>query len=195
MKIVTTETTYYTIEELKEVNYSGYVKAHRDYQNDFQFHFTDEVNSSLEKFLDLFNCKLVSWTTNYYQVEYRQIQYIYVDTEDIDETYDEESYGIYELHGKALRKFLYQQCKNEMDKWDYCPLTGVCYDYTLLEPLHQFLTGEKYQDYTLQELIDLACRNLMIEVDSEIDSLMGEEYFIEHCQGNDYYFTIDGDLE
>ena len=187
----TIEINYYTIKELKEINEVGYTNAHKKYMEHFEFAWVNEVTESLEKFLGLFNCQLTSWDADYKSVYYRQGDVsIYNEEED-----DYDYYELNQIEGKMLTDYLLENCHEDVSNWEQCPLTGVCYDVDLLEPLHEFLTGEKYQDYTLHDLIELATYNLMKVVENEIYYLMSEKYFIEIATDNDWYFDINGNLE
>lgn len=73
-------------------------------------------------------------------------------------------------------------------------MTGYYLDITLLEPLHEYMTGEKYQDYTLRDLINLSMSNALNEVDADFEYQISFEAFEEDSHSNDYYY-INGNLE
>ena len=182
---------YYTIKELKEINAKGFKKAYNKYLETYEFLSNHEVTNSIEKFLGLFDCSWESWDCECGYVGYSEEQiWIY------DENKDEEiCYSLDEIKGKTLNNYLLECHHEEMSGWDNCPLTGIIYDIELLEPFRKFLTGEDYQDYSLKDLIDKGCEDLMKMVDREIENQRSEEYFIEECECNDLYFDINGNME
>ena len=57
------------------------------------------------------------------------------------------------------------------------------------------MTGEKYQDYTLRDLINLSMSNALNEVDADFEYQISFEAFEEDSLSNDYYYDINGNLE
>ena len=195
MKTVTVN--YYTIDELKEVSPKGYANAFNDYEKtqfNLGYNWVDDAISSVKKFLSLFDCELDEFVIgSVYSNDYRYTDnYIYMWNE--DEQCDD-ALEIDELEGEKLKQYLELEHGKTLEKWDYCPLTGYCLDITLLEPLHQFMTGEKYQDSTLKDLIDLALHYAIEEVDADYEYQCGYEAFEEDSRCNDYYYDINGNLE
>lgn len=195
MKTVTVN--YYTIDELKEVNLKGYYNAFNQYEkfqleNGYNWHY--EAIQSVEKFLALFDCQLTRFVIgSVYGDDFGYCDnYIYLwnDEEECDDELE-----IDELEGEKLKQYLELAHGKTLEKWDYCPLTGYCLDITLLEPLHQFMTGEKYQDSTLKDLIYLALHYAIEEVEADYEYQCGYEAFEEDSRCNDYYYDINGNLE
>ena len=192
MKTVTIN--YYTIKELKELSQEGFNNAHSNYihaKQREQYNWTDEVTSSLEKFLELFNCSWYSWDADYSGVEYGEGEIVIYDEDTDEDIY----YSLNELHGEMLKNYLQENHQDEISKWDNCPLTGIVFDNTLLEPFHKFLTGEDYQDYSLKDLIEKSCEDLMEDVQNDIEYQETEAYFIEECEAYDWHFDINGNQE
>lgn len=78
-----------------------------------------------------------------------------------------------------------------------CPLTGVCYDYSILNPIYDFIdsyTEEKYSHVTFDMLMNDCIQSLERDVENEIESMNEDEYIIEQIEDNDYKFTEDGKL-
>lgn len=193
----TVEINYYTIEELKQVSPAGYENAYKNYYNrecEFGYAWADSAIDSVKKFLDLFDCELDDFVMgSVYRNDYRYTDnYIYLWN---DEEECEDVLEIDEIEGEKLKEYLQTEHSCTLKKWDECPLTGYCLDFTLLEPLHEYMTGEKYQDYTLKDLIDLSMSNALNEVDADYEYQLGYDAFEENCDMNDYYFDINGNLE
>lgn len=193
----TVETNYYTIEELKEVSPIGYKHAYEEFykfQCEFGYGWADSAIDSVKKFLALFDCELHEFVINsVYRNDYSYTDnYIYMwnDDEECDDELE-----INELDGEKLKQYLQLAHGKTLEEWDECPLTGYCLDITLLEPLHEYMTGEKYQDYTLKDLIDLSMSNALNGVDADFEYQISYEAFEENSYANDYYYDINGNLE
>ena len=75
-----------------------------------------------------------------------------------------------------------------------CPLTGMCYDMDILEPILEYYKDcTKYSD--LETLINACVINLCKSVSKEYYSNLTKEAIAETCEANDYYFTSDGKLQ
>lgn len=182
----------YTIQELEKINPDGYAHAYQQYCNSVsEYAWYDEVIRSIEKFLDLFDCKLEDFCLNSYRNDFDYSEKSYYRPWNDDE---ETELEMDELAGSRLKNYLLATCKNEIDKWDDCPLGEIWIDIELLEPFHQFVTGEKYQDYTLQDLINTSLQQALDNVNDDYDSQFTEERFVENSDENDYYYDIDGNL-
>lgn len=193
----TVEINYYTIDELKEVSPTGYDNAFNEYEKtqfNLGYNWFDEAVQSVRKFLNLFDCTLADFVVgSVYNDHFKYYDsYIYIWNE---EEQCEDMLEIHEIDGEKLREYLQSEHKPTLEKWDECPLTGYCLDITLLEPLHEYMTGEKYQDYTLKDLIDLAMSNAIKEVDADFEYQCSYEEFEEDSHRNNYYYDIDGNLE
>jgi hypothetical protein len=78
-----------------------------------------------------------------------------------------------------------------------CTLTGVCYDYSLLQPIYDFL--ERYNDkadyYSYMDfdtLINDCFASLEKDVENEAEAQDSDECITEHIEANEYEFTADG---
>lgn len=203
MKTKTITTNYYTIDELKKVSPQGYQNAFEQYEETqitYGYDYMDMATASVEKFLALFDCVLTRFIVgSVYGDDFAYSgYYITLSDEDGEEIWanlpvSEFSSG--DLKGERLKKYLTLTHGEILEKWDDCPLTGYCLDITLLEPLHQFVTGEKYQDYTLKDLVDIAMHYAIEEVDADYEYQCGYEAFEEHSKDNNLYYDINGNLE
>lgn len=193
----TVEINYFTIKELKDVNSKGYDRAYENYVNsqyEHGYNWYDEAIASVKKFLQLFDCDLCDFVMgSTYRNDYRyNDNYIYLWN---DEEECEDELAIEEIQGEKLKEYLQLAHGSTLEKWNECPLTGYCLDIALLEPLHEYMTGEKYQDYTLKDLIDLCMSNALNEVDADFEYQLGYDAFEENSECNDYYYDINGNLE
>jgi len=74
-----------------------------------------------------------------------------------------------------------------------CPLTGMCYDMDILEPiLEYYKDSTKYTN--LEDLINACVNNLCKSVQNEYEACITKEGIQETCEANDYYFTSEGKL-
>lgn len=184
MKTVTVN--YYTIDELQKVSPQGYKNAFNRYEknqleNGYNWHH--ESIASVEKFLGLFDCQLIEFVMgSVYANDFKYTSIHLLDDE-------------LEIYGDELMQYLQSEHKEILEKWDECPLTGYCLDFTLLEPLHDFVTGEKYQDCSLKDLIDLSMSRAIEAVDADFEYQCGYEAFEEDSYMNDYHYDINGNLE
>ena len=197
MKTVTVN--YYTIEELKEINLKGYYHAFNEYekfQMEIGYNWWNEALASVEKFLSMFDCTLREFVLG----SVYENHFAYNDNwipiwNNEGEEEELEMLEIDEIFGEKLKRYIETEHGEILEKWDECPLTGYCLDYTLLLPIHEFLTGEKYQDYSLKQLIDHAMHMAINEVDDDYEYQCGYEAFEEDSISNDYYYDINGNLE
>lgn len=187
----------YTIEELKEVNPQGYEHAFNEYEkfnHEIGYNWWNEAIASVEKFLKMFDCDLTSFRLgSVYSNDFNYLEgYIYQwnEEEEIDEEIE-----LDDMKGENLKNYLQSEHGEIFKNWDNCPLTGYCLDITLLEPFHEFMTGEEYQNYSLKELIDHAMQLAINEVNDDYEYQCGYEAFEENSIANDYYYDIDGNLE
>lgn len=74
-----------------------------------------------------------------------------------------------------------------------CPLTGVCYDYSILKPLLDFMSRPD-NTTTARELIGDCLQSLCKDVTAEIEYLSTPDAVSEECAANDYMFTAEGKM-
>lgn len=180
---------YYTIDELKEVSLEGYYNAFNQYEksqfeNGYNWH--NEAIASVKKFLEMFECQLIEFVIGSVYGDDFKYSSIHLWDDELE---------IEKMHGEKLKQYLQLEHGTTLENWDECPLTGYCFDITLLKPLHEFMSGEKYQDSTLKDLIDLALHYAIEEVDADYEYQCGYEAFEENSRCNDYYYDINGNLE
>ena len=185
----------YTIVELKKVSSEGYENAYQNYYNcecEYGYSWSDFAFSSVKAFLKLFDCVLCEFAIGGYLNEYSYDEsFICLYN---DEKKCEENLELSDIHGEILNKYLQLAHGKTLNEWDSCPLTGYCLDITLLEPFHEYMNGERYQDYTLGDLIDLSLSKALNETNEDYQRQLDYEGFEERCHANDYLFDIDGNL-
>ncbi len=84
----------------------------------------------------------------------------------------------------------YSRATFEMDN---CPLTGVCYDYDILQPVIDCLHYKRFFE-TFDDLITACLDNFFAAWRNEIDYCNSFEYFAEIAEINDWEFTENGDF-
>ncbi len=96
---------------------------------------------------------------------------------------------ICEVHTYQDRKstFLYSKWKRSAD----CPLTGVCYDMDILEPVYTFLTRPD-KNTTFQDLINDIEHAMIKTYDDTEQWINSDEFISDTLENNDYEFTKEG---
>lgn len=76
-----------------------------------------------------------------------------------------------------------------------CPLTGVCYDMDLLDPIKKFIDweGDNLHEITIEDLLNDCYNSLRKSIESEIEYNESDEGIIEHIEDNGFEFTEDGE--
>lgn len=188
--------TYYTIEELKEVNPQGYSRAFKRYQDatiENGYNWMDEVMESVKKFLDMFNCELVEFNLDSIEEDFAYNDgYIAVSAN--GGLYTEEL-ALDELEGEQLKSYLQSEHGEAIKNWENFQLAGYYLDNILLKPFADFMLGGKFEGYNLKELIDLALCEALKEVNRDYTHQLSGSAFEEEATRNEYYFDINGNLE
>ena len=195
MKTVTIE--LFDVMELKEKYPDGYQFAYRQFQekeSSKEYDWTDEVTKTMKRFLAMFDCDWVSWSVyDYVRYDYRMPQVSFENDGDEMVCLDFNN-----ITGEWLSRYFEEHISKDdlkaIRNYESCPLTGVCFDYEPLHVICEYLEEGKYQDYSLEELIDLGLSKLVDEVESDIEYHESEEGFIEHCREFDCHFTKEGQL-
>ena len=197
MKNVIIEKTYYTIDELKEINIDGYNTAYYDYVS-LQEQYWDEYDAiqTIKKFLDLFDCDLEymiynSVYTDDFKFKSNPFTWLYNEEADEDELLD-----LDEIDGGKIKDYIeIKGLYNIIKDYQECNLTGHCLDCVVLEPLYEYLFEEKYQDNTLYDLIYEGLSRALKVIDDDYEYQCSEEAFEEYCWGENLMFDIDGNKE
>ncbi len=210
MKTITVN--LYQFSELSEDAKEKVIENFRDGNTDFWF--LDEVRNSFDKFCDLFSIK---WSQIDYQEPYRNEYSIQLDDcikelsgqrlatyiwnnykNDLFKRKYLKSFDGHKKHinivnhtAKGTRKE-YCNYYSSLKKDNSCVLTGVCYDYDLLQPIYDFL--DKPTDTDFETLLNDCIYSLCHSVSSEIDYQNSDEAITETIEANEYYFDEDGNL-
>lgn len=99
-------------------------------------------------------------------------------------------------HGKPFPKLKSRHSKVIFVK--DCPLTGVCYDHSILFPIWDFIekySEKKYSYVTFEMLMNDCIESIEKDVIDEVDARDTDEAIIEEIKANDYTFTESGKLE
>ena len=197
MKNVIIEKTYYTIDELKEINIDGYNTAYYDYvslQDEYDYNY--DSLQTINKFLKLFDCTLVHMNYNSCYIDdfkFTSNSFIWLYNEEID---DDELLDLDEIDGKKIKDYIeIEGLYNIIKDYDGCKLTGYYLDYVVLEPLYEYLFEEKHQDNTLYDLIHEGLSKALKVIDDDYEYQLSEEAFEEYCWGENLMFDIDGNRE
>lgn len=94
------------------------------------------------------------------------------------------------INGKYTYKFRHS---NIIKSFDDCPLTGVCYDYDILQPVIDCLHYKRFFN-SYDELIHACLENFFRIWDAEIEYSNSFEYFTENAECNEWYFTESGEI-
>jgi len=78
-----------------------------------------------------------------------------------------------------------------------CVLTGVCYDYSLLQPIYDFLDNynakkDYYSYMTFETLLNDCFESLEKDVQDEDDAQYGDIVIAENIEANGHEFTKEG---
>ena len=161
------------------------------------FGYENELNETLKAFCDMLNIKLKSadWS-GFYPVDYS--------TGNIED-------HILELSGIRLMKYVYNRFFEEVYRGKYygnfrksrrsritketcCPLTGVCFDDDVLQPLIECMNGKhaNTENYTFSDLIDDCIIAWKQSAKNAFEYARSEEGFRDFADSNGFFFSADG---
>lgn len=207
-----------TIFKINELSDEAKEKALKKWCEKHEFVWGDEVVATLEKGAELFGFKLTNYCIDYNSANRSSastsFRYDYED--EIFDLTGRRLYAylvhmtsefikpiVYSLHANGKKKssyfaYKYDGCTKKrfsriirVDTIDDYPMTGVCYDYSFLEPLVKFLK-EPNNTTTFKELFDDCIHGLFVDVEAEWESELTMEYFEDHAEANNYEFFEDG---
>ena len=207
-----------TIFKINELTDEAKEKALQKWCERHEFHWGNEVVDTLEKGAELFGFKLKNYCIDYTNSNgsYVSEQFRYDYEDEIFELTGRRLYAylvgmvdqflkprVYSLHANGKKKssawaYKYDGCTKKrfsriakVNTIDDCPMTGVCYDYSFLEPVIKFLK-EPNSSTTFKELFDDCVHGLFVDVSAEWESQLEMEYFVDHAEANSYEFYEDG---
>lgn len=103
------------------------------------------------------------------------------------------NYADYILRGKYYNTHGKSRHSKVLTSFYDCPLTGVCYDYDILQPIIDCLHYKRFFN-SYEELIHECLGNFFRAWDSEIEHCHTWEYFADVADANEWYFTEDGEF-
>jgi len=170
-----------------------------------EYLWASEARATLDAFCDIFS---ITWQS--YDIDYGSIDFRLDLNDDVlalkgaraiswirNNTSHKIFKGKYYSKNKTVNgKFSYISRHSKILKsWDNCPLTGVCFDYAILEPLADFITFKKFHPFTTLESVLSDCLHAFIaEVQEDYENQQEEEYIAEHCEANNYEFDEYGNI-
>ena len=101
----------------------------------------------------------------------------------------------YSTRGKYVNgKYSYKFRHSKITKSFYdCPLTGICYDFDILQPIIDCLHYKRFYN-SYDELMYDCLANFFRVWDAEIEYRCSWEYFADEADANEWYFTENGDF-
>jgi tRNA G26 N,N-dimethylase Trm1 len=185
-------------EESKEVAYQNWLNHSGD--NDFHTDFRwSEIFQSFKILMNDLNLNVDNWSVSYGGYGHDYINwstcndnikefrgkraFAYVENNLLSKY--RVSYSKYNQNIKQYRSYGYKPNHVEC-----CPLTGVCYDETLIETLLENLK----EGYTLNFAVNKVCRKVIKIIHEEYKYFSSKEFFIENCDNNDVYFLENGQI-
>ena len=199
----TIRTKVYQFNELTEDAKQKAIEWYRNSSDDGQF-YADEIIDSVKELADIFNLKFGREYTdirtghiddnilqlqgirlykyiinNYYNTLFQRKTYYFCRMEDGSRMFN----CVGGNSGKYVSKCQWEQAS--------CPLTGVCYDMDILQPVYEFLSRPD-QSTTFEDLISNIESAIQKTFENNEDYVNSDEYIIESIEANEYDFTKDG---
>ena len=174
---------------------------------DFSDSYSSEYRETLKKFEDIFDIAVYRWSVDdcRYSFDYvtagraveapegdalRLARYIWNNYADcILKGRYYSTRGRY-IDGKYHYKYRYSKVTKNMDD---CPLTGVCMDMDILQPVIDCLHYKSFFD-SYEDLIDACLDSFFRAWRNEIEYCNSFEYFAETCEINEYEFYETGEM-
>ena len=101
--------------------------------------------------------------------------------------------GRYDKNGRYTYKS--RRSKIIMEGAGYCPLTGVCYDCDVLDPLFEYYYNwarPEYRDLTLRDVMERCYDSLFKSVQEEYEYSASDEAVREYLSDQDDYYYENG---
>lgn len=94
------------------------------------------------------------------------------------------------INGKYTYKFRHSRTTFEMDN---CPLTGVCWDLDILQPIIDCLHYKRFFN-SIDDLYNECLHSFFHSWQAQKDYLQSFDYFADTCDANDYEFLETGEM-
>lgn len=193
----TTELKLYTASELKEKFPKSFERALKDWRdgNDELF-WEGEIFQSLKTLFEKAGVKLDDWRIGAYS-----LSFIIADAGDANDLIGKRAMAWLEnnlFSGLRISRAEYLKNRKDYSKWGSgyqvgqirsCPLTGYCFDETLLDALRESVKSGETIKEAFQGLADVVRK----ELEGEYENQNSEEFFLDHADANGYEYTEDGD--
>jgi hypothetical protein len=197
------EITVFKFEELKE---DVKQKVFSNWCSEADYPFASDNAHTLKEFERIFPVKVKDYK---YGDMYKEIDFS-IDTENYN------YYGIEDLEGIRLYKFIYNNYYDELfrakskayksytgamkyykskvynEPYD-CPLSGYYIDYDILKPLYDYLEKPNF-DLSLWDLMNECLQEWLKACDNDYDNYYSMDSFIESDECNNIEYYADGSI-
>lgn len=192
----------YTFDELTEN------AQRRAWENgpDLSGDFSPEFKDILEAFENIFDIKVYNWSVSDYTYKFNFITAgAASDAPEGDALrlarYVWNNYAGYITKGKYFSRgrwengrYTYKSRRSKiMLERDNCPLTGICFDYDILEPINKCLEYKEFFE-TFDDLITACLDNFFRAWQTDIEYRSSLEYFADAAAANEWEFYENGDF-
>jgi len=158
-------------------------KVALDEFRDREFPWFEEIKETMNGFAILFSVHVTSYSLGYDQGAHISFGYNQYDLESIK--------GMDLWHW--INNSIDEKYWNQEAKKGSCPLTGVCYDGSILDPVCDFMKAKDINSTTtFDDLVKDCFDNLVKAVSDECLHQYGDEATKEFIEANEYEFTTDG---
>ena len=163
---------------------------------------SDEFRETLSKFEEIFPVKVCDWEVDGYTFRHRFV----IAGDDGIESVSGIRLAIYlwNNYARCITKGKYYSKTISTSPFQYisrhskvitsmedCPLTGVCWDYEILQPIIDCLTYRKiYND--AEELFQDCLDNFFSAWQGQLEYESSQEFFEEEVEANDWQYNADG---
>ncbi len=214
----TLEINLYSFNELSAKGKKQAIEKFREGNNEDRW-FIDEANKTFEKFCDIFN---INWSDFDYLEMYRSHYSFNLEDQILElsgqrlatylwnnyrsDIFKGKYYGSFVTEKKITHPCIKQSLLNggenkgkyftayysRITKTEDCVLTGVCYDYSILKPIYEFLNKPTNEDF--RDLLEDCLHSIAKDVQNECEYQDSDEAIIETIEANSYTFESDGTL-
>lgn len=203
----------YRFDELEEKIQDSIIEK-MQCNNDFAEVYYSDWEGTLEEFEKLMGIKVKNWEVSgcgyNYRVQFHRYTYIpdgymhEIDGDDIkgkhlwrwimENVWDDiNPRKVY--HTKEWDRVKSDWAKKRTSRilrqsWKDCPLTGMCYDYDILEPIAEYISKPYEEDYTLDDLVHDCLDSFFSAWQKEIEwcnSYEGVKEWLTEYDDNEYY--------
>jgi len=193
----------YSLSELKEKFPNAFKYIHMKYQeSSHEIFWQDEIMDSLKGTFKFANVKLRDWKISDCSPSWVKFDFPEGDEENPVEYFNNKSAITWLKFAfdidKANRVAYINHEEKKKYRWDFflknglpwdCPFTGYCADYDFVESLFEDIAKNKANLYEAFDNLAALAGKLFRD---EYTYQMSEEFFIEHSESNDWWYTKNG---